>query len=76
VQAVLRARTSQFETLLNAAPLGVYLVDADFRIREVNPIARQLFGDIPDLIGRDFDGFFIFSRKVYADEVVRLFRRT
>ena len=30
-------RTAQFETLLNQAPLGVYLVDADFRIREVNP---------------------------------------
>ena len=32
-------RTAQFETLLNEAPLGVYLVDADFCIREVNPIA-------------------------------------
>ena len=30
-------RTAQFATLLNQAPLGVYLVDADFRIREVNP---------------------------------------
>ena len=33
----LRHRTEQFETLLKQAPLGVYLVDADFRIREVNP---------------------------------------
>jgi signal transduction histidine kinase/DNA-binding response OmpR family regulator len=32
-----RLRTAQYETLLNEAPLGVYLVDADFRIREVNP---------------------------------------
>ena len=77
VQAALRTRTSQFEALLNAAPLGVYLVDADFCIREVNPIARQLFGDIPDLIGRDFDeAIHVLSRKVYADEVVRLFRHT
>ena len=44
------------ETLLNQAPLGVYLVDADFRIREVNPVALQTFGDIPGgVIGRDFD---------------------
>ena len=37
------------------APLGVYLVDDAFRIREVNPAARPAFGDIPGLIGRDFD---------------------
>ena len=32
----LRHRAAQHETLLNQSPLGVYLVDADFRIREVN----------------------------------------
>jgi PAS domain-containing protein len=40
----LRHRTEQFETLLNEAPVGAYLVDADFRIREMNPAAQQLFG--------------------------------
>jgi PAS domain S-box-containing protein len=73
-----RARISQqFETLLNRAPLGVYLVDADFRIREVNPIARPVFGDIPDLIGRDFDEVMhVLWPKPYADEVVQRFRHT
>ena len=72
-----RQRTAQFETLLNAAPLGVYLVDADFRIRQVNPTARLVFGDIPDLIGRDFDEVIhrLWSKE-YADEIVRLFRHT
>ena len=72
-----RQRTAQFETLLNAAPLGVYLVDADFRIRQVNPTARLLFGNIPDLIGRDFDEVIhrLWSKE-YADEIVRLFRHT
>jgi DNA-binding response OmpR family regulator len=42
----LRYRTAQFETLLNQAPLGVYLVDSELRIREVNPTARSAFGDI------------------------------
>ena len=51
--APLSRRTVQ--TLLNQAPLGVYLVDADFRIREVNPVALPVFGDIPGgVIGRDF----------------------
>ena len=73
----LRTRTAQFETLLNNAPLGVYLVDADFRLRELNPTARRLFGGSPDLIGRDFvEVLHILWPKTYADEVVRLFRRT
>src|SRR4029078_5715946 len=46
-ERALRHRSQQFETLLNQAPLGVYLVDADFRIRQVNPIALPVFGEIP-----------------------------
>src|SRR5581483_7767684 len=73
----LRSRTAQFETLLNNAPLGVYLVDADFCLRELNPIARLVFGDAPDLVGRDFaEVLHILWPKPYADEVVWLFRRT
>ena len=72
-----RLRTEQFETLLNEAPMGVYLVDADFRICEVNPAAQPLFGDIPDLIGRDFDEIMhILWPKAYADELVERFRHT
>ncbi|HEY6924170.1 MAG TPA: PAS domain-containing protein, partial [Steroidobacteraceae bacterium] len=73
----LRSRTAQFETLLNNAPLGVYLVDADFRLRELNPTAHRVFGGSPDLIGRDFaEVLQILWPKTYADEVVRLFRQT
>ncbi|MGB6603462.1 MAG: ATP-binding protein [Steroidobacteraceae bacterium] len=72
-----RRRTEQFQTLLNAAPLGVCLVDADFRIREVNPPALAVIGDIPDLIGRDFDEVIhILWPQVYADELVGRFRDT
>lgn len=76
-EEALRRRTAQFETLLNEAPLGVYLVDADFRIREVNPPARAMFGDIPDLIGSDFnDVVRIMWQKDHADAIARLFRHT
>jgi PAS domain S-box-containing protein len=76
-EEALRRRTAQFETLLNEAPLGVYLVDADCRIREMNPTARATFGNIPDLVGRDFDEIVhLMWPKPHADEVVRLFRRT
>jgi PAS domain S-box-containing protein len=68
---------AQFQTLLNEAPLGVYLVDQDFRIAAVNPVAAPAFGDIPGLIGRDFDEVIhILWPKAHADEIVRIFRRT
>jgi len=74
----LRYHAHQFETLINQAPLGVYLVDADFRIREVNPIALPLFGKIEGgVLGRDFDEIVhLLWEKEYADEVVRIFRHT
>jgi PAS domain S-box-containing protein len=70
-------RTAQFEILVNRAPVGIYLVDADFRVRQVNPVARPAFGDIPDLIGRDLDELIrTLWTKEYADELVRRFRHT
>ena len=73
----LRHRAEQFETLIRQAPIGVYLVDADSRIAQVNPVARPVFGDIPDLIGRDFDEVIhVLWQKPYADEVTHLFRHT
>jgi PAS domain S-box-containing protein len=69
------ART-QFETLLNEAPLGVILVDEDFRVAGVNPIAVPLIG-ATDLIGRDFDAVL---RTAWpsepAEEIIRRFRDT
>src|SRR6185503_20598905 len=41
-ERALRYRGEQFQTLLNRAPLGVYVVDADFRISEANPVALPL----------------------------------
>jgi PAS domain S-box-containing protein len=68
---------AQFETLLNEAPLGVYVVDDDFRIAAVNPVAAPVFGETRDLVGRDFDEVMhVLWPKAYADEVVALFRRT
>ena len=76
-EIILRQRTAQFESLLNAAPFGVYLVDADFRICQANPIAIPVFGNIPGLIGRDFDEVIhILWPTAYADEIVERFRHT
>jgi PAS domain S-box-containing protein len=76
-EEALRRGKDQFETLLNEAPLGVYLIDSDFRIRAINPAARPVFGDIPDLIGRDFAQVLrILWPQPHAEEIIRIFRHT
>ncbi len=69
------ART-QFETLLNEAPLGVFLVDEDFRVAAINPIALPLIGET-DVIGRDFESVVRTAwSSADAEEVLRRFRHT
>jgi PAS domain S-box-containing protein len=70
-------RSIQYQTLLNQAPLGVYVVDSDLRIRDVNPKALPVFGDIPNLIGRDLNEVMhrLWSKE-YADEIMSIFRHT
>src|SRR5262249_34557646 len=77
-ERVLRYQSRQHLTLLNQAPLGVYLVDADFRIAEVNPVARPVFADVPGgVVGRDFDEVtHLLWPKEVADEMTAIFRRT
>ncbi len=50
-----RRRSEQFATLVNEAPFGVYLVDAEFRLRAINPPALPAFETIAEPLGRDFD---------------------
>ncbi|HET7609216.1 MAG TPA: ATP-binding protein, partial [Gammaproteobacteria bacterium] len=78
LEQALRYHAEQVETLLECAPLGIYLIGPDFRIRAVNPVARLAFGDIPGgLEGRDFGEVVnLLREESYADQVVRLFRHT
>ncbi len=76
-EEALRRRTEQFETLLNEAPLGVYLVDGDFRIRAMNPPAVQAFEAVRNPMGRDFgEVIHILWPQASADEIVKRFRHT
>jgi signal transduction histidine kinase len=70
-----QALRQEAEALLNAAPLGIYVVGADFRLRDVNPTASLAFRSIEKPLGRDFNEVIHSMRpKEYADEVVRIFR--
>ncbi len=79
-EAAFRVRTEQFESLINAAPMGVFLVEAvegALRIREANPTARATFGDPPELLGTRLDT--LVQRQwghPLADQIVALFQRT
>ena len=73
----LRQRSMQFKTLMDEAPLGIYLIDADFRIQHVNRKALAVFGDIAHLIGRDLaEVLHIIWPAARADETMAQFRRT
>ena len=77
IEHALGQRTTQFENLFNDSPLGIYLVDADFIIRQVNPVARGVLSDIPNLEGRDFaDTIYRLWDRQFADAIMRLFRHT
>ncbi|WP_279608947.1 ATP-binding protein [Burkholderia gladioli] len=77
VQERLRRRTAQIETLLDVAPIGVLLIDADGRFVEVNPAARRALGLRRDLLGRDFrEVTRLIWRRAYADEIIGIFQRT
>jgi signal transduction histidine kinase/CheY-like chemotaxis protein len=73
----LRLRTAQFETLVNDAPLGIYLVDAQLRIRQINPLALPEFGNIEDPVGRDLVAVMqTLWGPARADEIVQQFQHT
>lgn len=73
----LRRRTAQFETLFNGAPLGIYLVDAELRICQVNPHALPEFGDIQGLIGQGLAAVMqTLWGPALADDIVQQFRHT
>ena len=73
----LRYRSEQFHALVQQAPIGVYLLDGDFRIVDVNPTARPAFGHILDPIGLDYDDVVrSLWPKAMADEILQIARLT
>lgn len=53
-EARLKDNEALFSALIDEAPLGVYVVDSDFRVRQVNPIASPAFRNVEPVIGRNF----------------------
>ena len=76
-EATVRDSQSRFEAIFEASPVGMYLVDAELRIRLVSRTARPAFGNIGELIGRDFvEVIHILWPPECADGMVARFRHT
>jgi PAS domain S-box-containing protein len=74
-EEVLRRNEGLFSALIDQAPVGVYVVDDDFRLQQCNPRARVVFGKIHPLIGRDFSEIHhLLWPKEVSDRIVALFR--
>lgn len=77
IEEALSLRTEQFETLLSQAPIGVYLVDANLRILQGNPVALKAFNEGPAVIGRELGEVLATAWSADLAEVqTALFRRT
>jgi PAS domain S-box-containing protein len=54
-EAALRGNTNLFYKIIEQAPGGVYVVDAQFRVAQMNAESLPFFASAQPLIGRDFD---------------------
>ncbi|MCD8488815.1 MAG: PAS domain S-box protein [Desertifilum sp.] len=76
VEVALRQNQEMFSALVEEAPLGVYMIDAEFRLRQANQTAVKVF-NIQPLIGRDLaEALRTIWREPFATEVIHCFRHT
>jgi PAS domain S-box-containing protein len=76
-EATLRQNEGLFSTLIEQSPNGMYVVDAHFRMRQVNSRALPVFGAIHPLIGRDFSEVIqVLWGPEVGGRVVSIFRHT
>ena len=76
-EEALRRNAAAFAALVEQAPLGIYTVDSQFRIRNVSAGAMPAFRNVQPLIGRDFaEVMRILWPESFAGEAIRIFRHT
>lgn len=75
-ETALRHNQEMFSTLVDNAPFGVYLIDAEFRMQQANKTSKAAF-NIDPLIGRDLAELLqIMWQEPFASEAIRHFRYT
>jgi PAS domain S-box-containing protein len=73
----LRRNAETFYNLIQNNPFGIYVVDADFRLRQVSLGSQKVFGNVRPLLGRDFaEVLRIIWQEPFATEAIERFRHT
>jgi PAS domain S-box-containing protein len=76
-EEVQRRSQALFTALVAQAPVGVYVLDAQFRLQQINAAALPQFSSVSPLLGRDFGEIIriLWPRRVAA-KTEKLFRHT
>jgi PAS domain S-box-containing protein len=76
-EEVLRRNEALFAALIERAPVGIYIVDDQLRLLQVNPRAQPVFSKIHPLIGRNIREIIplLWPRKT-AEHILERFRHT
>ncbi len=76
-ETILRQNENLFYTLIDEAPMGVYLVDSQFRLQQVNALALPVFETVRPLIGRNFSEVIstLWGSKL-GGQIAQIFRHT
>ncbi|HEX6984605.1 MAG TPA: PAS domain-containing protein, partial [Planctomycetaceae bacterium] len=73
----LRRNHDTFYHLIQHNPFGIYVVDADFRLRQVSEGSRKVFSNVRPLLGRDFaEVLRVIWPEPFASEAIGRFRHT
>ncbi|MDF1814107.1 MAG: PAS domain S-box protein [Verrucomicrobiales bacterium] len=76
-EEVQRRTTETLAELIKQSPLGIYVVDSDFRVSLVSRGALPAFRNVHPLIGRDFEEIMhTLWPESFASEAVSIFRHT
>jgi PAS domain S-box-containing protein len=76
-EAILRQNEALFSALVELAPMGVYVVDAQFRLQQINARALPAFEKVQPAVGRDFSEVMeILWGPVVSEPIIKIFRHT
>ncbi|WP_088889132.1 response regulator [Leptolyngbya ohadii] len=76
-EVALHHNQEMFSELIRNAPFGIYLVDAEFRLQQINQKAEAIFANIDPLIGRDLGEILrIVLQEPSATEAIHHFQHT
>lgn len=76
-EGLLRRSHAIYLNLIQNAPFGVYLIDANFRVAQISAGAQNVFKSVDPIIGRDFaEVMRVLWPEPFASESIAHFRQT